>query len=138
MESARREVETADGVFQKGRCGRRGLAVRIDLPASEAGVGFSLSCELARPGLAHALPDERRRFAVRGLLQHFRRHRRDLDLQIDAVEQRAGDPVAITRHLLSGAPAAAARIPVIATGAWPRCLFAIGPRKPQGIETTAF
>ena len=67
-----------------------------------------------RQGLRNTRAYARRGFAIRRLLQDVGGQGRDFDLQVDAVEQWAGEPATITQHLIRRTPASAARIAVIA------------------------
>jgi hypothetical protein len=49
-------------------------------------------------------------------------------MQVDAVQQRAGDLAAVAPHLVGAAVAAAGFVAVVAAGAGLRCLFAICAR----------
>jgi hypothetical protein len=49
-------------------------------------------------------------------------------MQVDAVQQRAGDLAAVTPHLVGAAVAATGLVAVVATRTGLRCLFAICPR----------
>jgi hypothetical protein len=51
----------------------------------------------------------------------------DLDLQVDAVQQRAGDARAVAADLFCGAVAQAAGVAGVAAGAGLRCSFAVCP-----------
>jgi hypothetical protein len=49
-------------------------------------------------------------------------------MQVDAIEQRAGNLAAVTPHLVGAAVAAAGLVAVVAARAGLRCLFAICAR----------
>lgn len=114
---ARREVETGQRLFEQRGAGGVGLAVLVDLTVRQLSVGSALARQLPRTRRADAGGDERRRFAVGRILQVCCGQRGDFDLQIDAIEQRAGNPQAVTRDLIGRASALAAGRAVETAGA---------------------
>ena len=83
--------------------------------AVEAGVGIALALLLASPGAVDPLPHRRRAFAAGRAGQRFAGQRRDLDDQVDAVEQGAGQFSTVTGDLLGRTLAAG--VAVVAAGA---------------------
>jgi hypothetical protein len=105
MVGARRQTEAGDGLTQQGFALCIGRAVAVDLGDGKLRVGFVLSRELALPRGFHASLYGRAGFAVGLLEQVFLRHGGDFDLDVDAIQQWAGDLAAITRHLIGRAAA---------------------------------
>ena len=85
----------------------------------QARVEFALPLHLRLPGGGHAHGDRGGILRIRGHIaqQVLDRQRHQFDVHIDAIDQRAGDSVAIARDLLRGAVAAAAPIAGVAAGA---------------------
>ncbi len=73
----------------------------------------------------HALADGGGAFAGDSLAGDVPiRHGGDFDVDVDAVEERAGDAVAVALDIVGAAPALALRIAEVAAFAGMRCLFA--------------
>ena len=69
------------------------LRIRAHVAQTQRRISFNLNVACAR----HTCSDFATPFAGRGQNQVRRRHRRDLDMQIDPVEQRTGQPALIVR-----------------------------------------
>ena len=97
-------------------------AVSLDLTGRKHRIRLSLSrkhsISCGDDAYAHAIGG----FAATQMLQLFDRDRRNVDLDIDAIEQRPGDAAVIAGHLIRRAPAA--RLAEIAAGTLLWCLFA--------------
>ena len=135
MVAARGEAEPADGLLQQSCTFVIKRTVLFDLARGKARVLFSLAGDHARAGGNDALADNVGSFAAGSARQILRRHRGHFDLDIDAVEQRAGDLAAVAQYLVGRALAAPAAVPEVTAGAGTRCLFAILAREAQVIET---
>lgn len=132
---ARRQVELVDGTLQQALVGRYERAVARQLAGAEQRIGFAGARELALARGDHALAHGGAGLARRRVVgQRGGRLARHLDLDVDAVQQRAGDPAAIARHQVRRAAAAAGGIAGVAAGTWSRCSFAGDRRHLQGIE----
>jgi hypothetical protein len=105
----------------------------VDRRGVEPGVGHALAGQRAVACTGHALSDHRRRFAGRQGHQLRRRQRLHLDAQVDAVQQRARQPRAVTNDLIWLAAATAAGgwahggQAEVAAGAGTRWSFAVCP-----------
>ena len=126
--SARRQAETAAGRLQQLTAGLIELAGLVQLATTEPMVGHAGACQLALTRPLDPLANHRRWLAVatRPAQQRFIRRAWDIDMQVDAIQQRPGDTLAAARHLLCGALTAPARVPEITTGTGLRCLVAKG------------
>jgi hypothetical protein len=91
----RRPVQARHCGAQQLFAGTVRLAQRIEFGGGQQMVGLVLALQLARMGLRHARCNSRRRLAIGLLLQILVRHRTDLDLHVDAVQQRPRDPALI-------------------------------------------
>ena len=114
---AQRQTQAFAGLFQPEAVFIRQHTMPAQSRQVEKGVGAALSGLLARPCTGHLVG--RLRGALRcGFggreLGGFARHR---DMQVDAVEQRAGQLVAVALHLFRGAAAAAGGITQVAARA---------------------
>ncbi len=89
----------------------------VDLGHRELGIGFALALELALARGFHALPQRSAAFAIGLLQQVLLRHGGHLDLDVDAVEQGAGNLAAIARHLVRRTAAFAVVVAEVAAGA---------------------
>lgn len=115
---ARRQSETCDRLLQYHcAAGIRG-AVAVHLPARQRKVRFSLALELARARIRNAAANCCGSLTLYFVRELFLRHGWHLDLEVDSVEQRSGNPAAVTRHVVRRATAAAIGVPQVA--AWAR------------------
>lgn len=85
--------------------------------AAQALVKALLPAELALPRQQHPFPHHGGAFSRLALLQLAWRQRRHLDMQVDAVEQGAGQAAAVAADLFHGAAATTAGIAQVAAGA---------------------
>jgi len=110
-----RKPQGVDGGLEQSAGVRIDEAMAFDVAAAhlriamDQGAGKPLGLDLARPGDPFA--DGPRRFCGGRFEQVFVRHRRDLDMDVDAIHQRAGNFGTIALNLLRCAAA---------------CMFGIG------------
>ncbi len=127
--SARAEIQLRHGHFHHAFRIRAELAERLDLARAHARVRASLpfaaeTLALNFPHTSHPRADGGGRFG-RLVARHFAiLHRGHFDVDVDAIEQRAGDAVAVALHLHGRAAAIALRIAEVSARAWMRCHFA--------------
>jgi hypothetical protein len=102
---------------QEAQCGGLERAVAVDVGALQRLVGTALARlgDLARGG--HASADGRARFAWRGVEQFVRGDGQHLDVQVDAVEQRAAELALVAQHLVGRAAAGLAGRTQVSAGA---------------------
>lgn len=126
---ARRQLQASRRLFEKTPPGavRRGVAAQQ--LRCERGVGGDpgsrQSRRLAPAGGADARRDRRAGVPLRVVRQLLRPERRHLDLQIEAVQERPGDPAAIARDGGRSAGAGAVAPAEMAAGAPLRWLSAM-------------
>ncbi len=99
MVGARGEIQTGDSLPQQRLAFCIGRAVAIYFGDGELCVGFVLADQLPLPCRLGSGLYGRTGFAVGLLKQVFLGHGGDFDLDVDAVQQRAGDLAAIARDL---------------------------------------
>ena len=114
----RRQIETLRRALQQ----RPALVVDatdvLERVAVEPGVGDAGTLHLPPPCRADTARNHARRFAVGIAPAQLRRRRpRHLDVQVDPVEQRPRDLVAVGRDPVAAAAAVRARIAEVAAGA---------------------
>jgi glycine/D-amino acid oxidase-like deaminating enzyme len=114
-----------------------GFAVRIDLAGGELVIALALALLLALEGLLDARIDGGAGFAVCLLQQILLRQCAHLYLHVDAVQQRAGNLVLITRHRIRRAAAFSVAVAQVAARAWFHCLFADHLKVPSKRSTGA-
>lgn len=137
MVAARRQVEANDGLLEQCRAFCIGRAMLVDFPGSDMGVGLALTRVLLPVGRFDAFAYRAAGLAAGAAREFFLRHRWHFQLQVDAVQQRAGNLAAVARHLVGRAMATAGVMAEIPAGTGTRCLFAIRPGVPQVIEKKA-
>ena len=89
----------------------------IERCAGEIAVDDSLAIEVALARDGHAARDDRARLAVGSASELARRHGGHLDLQVDAVKQRAADPALVAQDRVGRAAAVAAGVAELAARA---------------------
>ena len=89
MVRACREIETRNRLFEQAATSGIGLTVVVHFLGGQVSVGLALAGQLSSAGGGDALAHDMRRFAARQSLQVFGGQGGYLDLQIDAIEQRA-------------------------------------------------
>lgn len=116
MGRPQRQREAFAGGFQPGLVGRCQQAMPAQAVEIEEGIGAALATLLQRAGLGHDSGDTGAGFATGLVIEHgiLPGHRQ---VQVDAVEQGAGEFVAVALDLLGAAAAAAGGVAKIAAGA---------------------
>ena len=103
------EAQPVKGAFHQLFPGRVQLTEAADLVGAHLGVGdrapAGVPPQLALPGGVDPLPDGRAGFRRRPVAQILELHGRDVDVHVDAVQQRPGDLGPVRRHALEGAGA---------------------------------
>ena len=121
-----RETDALCGVFEEPPQGGIQLAVLAHQGAAEVRVGHPGARQLHLARGHHATAHGGAAFwRGTGTAAGHPVRPRDLDVQVDAVEQRAGQPAPVALNLVRGAAAAPAAVAGVAAGAGLRCLFAI-------------
>lgn len=131
VESTGGEAEALEGGIQETLGGAVEAAVVAELQGAHIGVDpRTMKLGKARflmfAGGEHPLRHRPARFARRAL-ELLQCHRRDLDMEVDPVQQGPRDPPPVAVDLECGAPAFVPRITQVATAAPLRCLFAMSP-----------
>lgn len=117
-----REIEPFHRLLEQGEALRVGLGIlreqrrRHLCVAVDAGV-FAVPFLLYLPGAYHPLADVGAALPAPGVAHLFERHRDNLHLDVDAVEQRTGDAVEVACHLSRRADALTRRMVVVAARA---------------------
>ena len=128
--SSRAQAEFVDRGLQQSLCILFHRAVAADFPGAHLGVrvqlGFLEALQLQHARGVDALADDVRAFAGVFRGQLLIAQSRHFDLNVDAVEQRAGDLGAVALDLQRRAGAFLLRIGEKAAWAPLRCLFVIG------------
>lgn len=123
--STRRQTESRDRLPEQAFGRRLWPAPAVDFARAEAAVRFLLTLDLnlmrRRDAGAHRVT----RFTCGLAQQVFLGHGRYFQMNIDAVQQGAGNSAAIARHLVGRAAAAPVEMPEVAAGTGTRCSFAI-------------
>jgi hypothetical protein len=126
MVRASRKIEAIDRAPEEFFALPVGHAELIHLFGRQSRVRFLLPPDLPRARTLDPLADRGTRFAAR-LTDEFGLGKRwHFDLDVYAVKQRPRNFSAITRYLVRGAAALAARMPKVAAGTVFCCLFATG------------
>src|SRR5438046_5228282 len=120
MVRARRERQPRERALEQRLALSVRLADALDLPRLELRVGLALPRALAGSRLRDPRTHGCARLGAvpRAPRERLRGQRGDLDLQVDAVEQRPGDATPVARDLVGRAAASAARVSEIAARAW--------------------
>ena len=113
--AARRQPETLHHLAQQGMILRPQSAMGLHGPELQPGVDFAGAGTLAVPRRHHPLPHGGAGLATNAL-QFLEGDARHLHLQVDTVQQWAGDAAAVALHLFGTALAAAAGIAPVAAG----------------------
>src|SRR5262249_45819119 len=117
MKTARGQAQATDRLLEQQLALRIRSRVLPHFTGRELSVRFALACELALACSAHPRADRRTWLAFTPPRELFRRHSRHLDVDVDTVEQGAGDAASIARHLIWRAMALAAVVAEITAGA---------------------
>ena len=118
MIGARRPVQSRHGTMQQLFAMRFQATMLFDFRAAQALVRFPLACQLQGKGCRYPRGDGLRAFAGACVPPQRRRwHGGDFDLQVDTVEQRAGQATAIAQHGVRRAAATAGSMPQVAARA---------------------
>ena len=126
MSSACRKVQALNGRCQQAPIGRSESTVAFDVLHREMLIGAVVTTQLPIAGALYAGAHQRAFVPpVLSRRDHVAyRQWRQLDLNVDTVEQRPGDAFAVTLHLLGGAMTAPAGVAEMSAGASLRCPFA--------------
>lgn len=111
------QVQAGDGLFEQVFAVRIRRAEPVDFLDAQLIVGFSLPVDLLPVGFFDTPPDGCA-FLAGCLLAHqfFLRHGGHFDLQVDAIEQRAGNPRAVAGDLIRRAMAFAGSVSQVTAG----------------------
>ena len=101
MVGSGRELETGDGLVEQFMiCFRQGTVV-LDITVVHLRIGFCLSLQLTLACGHHSFTDLLAGLGRLTVLspQRFTRHARNIDMKVDAVEQRGGQSAAVASLL---------------------------------------
>ena len=115
VKAARRPAEARRHALQELRCGSIETAMLVERAAGERAVGDALAIERALARDRDALRDDRARLAVGAAGELCGGDGGHLDLQVDAIEQRAADPALVAKHGVGVQRHASAALP-----SWPQ------------------
>ena len=124
-------AQPVHAVLEQVMPGRVNLAPLLDLPRFHLRIGKNFgiaeSFGLDFPRAINPLADCLAFLTASLIAQLAVAHRRDLDVEINPIQQRAGDAGTVEVHLPRGAPAIVHGIAQVAAGAGLRCHFAKSP-----------
>ena len=96
---AGRPLKSLHGIAQQRFAAAVRLAQAVDLARAEVAVALALAQQLSVGGTLHAGGNGAGGFAFGIGAEQLRRHRIDVDLDVDAVQQRAGQAILIGHQL---------------------------------------
>jgi hypothetical protein len=111
VEPAGAEAEAVDGGHEGAAGGRHDLAVLAHLGRCQVAVLGALTALLDGAGGQHPRPYLRGRLGIGGTGELVGGEPVGLDVQVDAVQQRPGEPAGVTAQVVQATPAGEAAIP---------------------------
>lgn len=133
MVGARRPVQSRHRRTQQLLGSRVRPAMTVDFRGGEGAIGLALALQLARKSLFHACGDCLRSFAGSLFQQVFLRQRGHLDLQVDAIQQRPGDAILVTRYTIGRATAFVGSMAKVAAWTGVHCGHQLEARREVGL-----